>query len=206
MQHSKIQVVLSWPTPHNVKGVRGFLGLTGYFCKFIQWYGCIAKPLTALTKKDNSQWSQETQRAFERLKQALVIAPILHLPDFSQLFAIECDASGSGIGAVLMQNLHPIAYFNKALFDTNLAKSAYEREIMALALAVQHWRPYLLGSKFIVFTNQKSLGFLLQQRITSPDEHHWVVKLLGFNFDINYIGLPMHYLCGKKVLTAPCPP
>ena len=186
MQYSKIQAILSWSTPHNVKGVRGFLGLTGYYPKFIQGYGCIAKPLTTLTKKDNFQWNQETQRAFEQLKQPLVIAPVLHLSYFTQLFTVECDASGSGIAAVLMQNLHPIAYFNEVLSDRNLAKSAYEREIMALALTVQHWRPYLLGSKFTVFTYQKSLGYLLHQRFTTPDQQHWVLKLLGFNFDINY--------------------
>ena len=131
MQHS-------WPTPHNVKGVRGFLGLTRYYRKFSQGYGCIAKPLTALTKKDNFQWNQETQLAFEQLKQAIVTDSVLHLPDFTQPFEVECDASCSGIGAVLMQ---PIAYFSKALSDRNIAKSAYEREIIALALAAQHWRP-----------------------------------------------------------------
>ena len=85
-----------------------------------------------------------------------------------------------------MQNLHPIAYFSKTLSDRNLAKSTYECEIMALALAVQHWRPYLLGSKFTMFTNQKSLGYLPHRRFTTLDQQHWVVKLLGFNFDINY--------------------
>ena len=160
--------------------------MTGYYRKFIQRYGCIAKPLTALTKKDNCQWNQETQQAFEQLKQALVTALVLYLPDFTQPFTVECDASSRGIRAVLMQNLHPIAYFSKALSDRNLAKLAYECEIMALALAVQHWRPYLLGIKFTVFTNQKSLGYLLHQRFTTLDQQHWVVKLLGFNFDINY--------------------
>ena len=85
-----------------------------------------------------------------------------------------------------MQNRHPIAYFSKALLERNMTKSAYEREIMALALAVQHWRPYLLGRQFKVFSNQKSLGYLLQQRITTLDQQNWEAKLLGYNFEILY--------------------
>lgn len=78
--------------------------------------------------------------AFDNLKTALVTAPVLALADFSCSFVVECDASGHGIGAVLMQNGKPIAYYSKALSDQNLAKSAYQREIMALVLVVQHWR------------------------------------------------------------------
>ena len=185
MQSNKIKAVLSWPTPHNVKGVRGFLGLIGYYCKFIQGYDNIAKPLTELTKKCNFQWGQEAQVAFEQLKEAIVTTPVLRLPNFSQPFEIECDASGKGIGTVLMQKRHPIANFSKALSEWNLAKSAYEWEIMALALAVQHWRPYLLGRQFKVFSDQKSLHYL-QQRITTLDQQNWVAKLLGYNFEIFY--------------------
>ena len=130
MQSNKIQTILSWPIPQNVKGVRGFLGLTGYYRKFIQGYGSIAKRLTTLTKKDNFKWGQKTQAAFDQLKRAMVTTPVLQLPDFTQPFEIECDASDKGIGAVLMQNKHPIAYFNKALSKRSLAKSTYEREIM----------------------------------------------------------------------------
>ena len=85
-----------------------------------------------------------------------------------------------------MPNHRPIAYFSKALSERTLAKSAYEREIMALALAMQHKRPYLLGRKFTVFSNQKSLGYLLHQRISTLDQKEWVVKLLGNHFDISY--------------------
>ena len=127
------------------------MGLTGYYRKFIQRYGKIAKPLPELTKKDSFKWGPAAQMAFEQLKKAIVTAPVLRLPDFCQPFEIECDASFKGIGAVLMQNQHPIAYFSKVLSERNLAKSTYEQEIIALALAVQHWRPYLLGKQFKVF-------------------------------------------------------
>ena len=148
-----------------------------------------------MTKKDAYKWSLAAQTAFEALKLAMVTAPALALPDFSVPFVVKCDASSHGIGEVLMQHQQPIAYFSKALSKQNLAKSTYEHEIMALVLAIQHWRPYLLGTRFCVYTDQKSFRFLLEQRITNPDQQNWVVKLLGYQFDI-------HYKSGRKNRTA----
>jgi len=128
----------------------------------------------------------EALRAFEKLKRVMTKAPVLTLPVFTRPFEIECDASGRGVGAVLMQNKRPIAHFSKALSESNLSKSAYEKELMALVLAVQHWRPYLLGRKFVAYSDQKSLRNLLQQRITTVDQQNWLAKLLGYQFDIIY--------------------
>ena len=144
---SKVASVTQWPVPKNVKGVRGFLGLTGYYRKFIRDYGRIARPLTELTKKNNFIWGKQAQDAFEELKLKLTTSPVLALPDFSKGFVIECDAAGTGVGAILMQDKKPIAYFSKALGVRNLTKSAYEKELMAVVMAIQHWRPYLLGKK-----------------------------------------------------------
>ncbi|KAJ9547856.1 LOW QUALITY PROTEIN: hypothetical protein OSB04_020399 [Centaurea solstitialis] len=183
---SKIQSIVDWPVPKNVKGVRGFLGLTGYYRKFIAGYGKLAQPLTELTKKDGFVWGPEASAAFEKLKHVMTNPPLLRLPNFSQPFEVECDASGKGIGAALMQNRHPIAYFSKALSNNNLSKSTYEKELMALVLAIQHWRPYLLGRDFTVFTDQKSLRHLLQQRVASADQQNWMAKLLGYHFKVMY--------------------
>ena len=186
MDPTKIQCIRDWPVPRNVKGVRGFLGLTGYYRKFIKDYGRIAKPLTELTKKDGFKWSTGAQQAFEELKTKLSTYPVLTLPDFSKEFVVECDASGRGIGAVLMQEKKPIAYFSKALAPSTLTKSVYEKEIMALVLAVQHWRHYLMGRPFKVYTDHKSLRHILQQRLTTTDQHCWLSKLMGYQFEVIY--------------------
>lgn len=115
----------------------------------------MAKPLTELTKKEGFKWGEEALQAFEELKKVMTTSPVLVLPDLTQPFEIECDTSGRGVGAVLMQKKKPIAYFSKALSKNNLVKSTYEKELMALVLAVHHWRPYLLGRKFVVYSDKK---------------------------------------------------
>ncbi|MCH87789.1 RNA-directed DNA polymerase (Reverse transcriptase), partial [Trifolium medium] len=144
----KVQCIVNWPVPRTVKGVRGFLGLTGYYRKFIKDYGKLAKPLTELTKKDNFVWGDEAMKAFQIMKQVMTSPPVLVLPNFELPFEVECDAAGRGLGAVLMQQRRPIAFFSKALSEGNLAKSVYEKELMALVLCIQHWRHYLLGKQF----------------------------------------------------------
>ena len=129
----------SWPTPTNTTSRRGFLGLTGYYRKFIQNYGSIAAPLTKLLKKDGFKWSPEAEEAFQRLKQAMVQAPVLALTDFSKLFIVEADASGNGLGVVLMQEGHPIAFYGKAISERALGRSTYEKELMAIVHSVLKW-------------------------------------------------------------------
>ncbi|KAI5408098.1 hypothetical protein KIW84_054076 [Lathyrus oleraceus] len=111
-----------------------------------------------------------TRPAFDTLKQRLTTTPVLALPDFSKEFVIKCDASGTGIWAILMQDKKPVAYFSKALGIRNLSKSAYEKELMVVVLAIQHWRPYLLGRKFVVSTDQRSLKQLMQQKIAQEEQ------------------------------------
>lgn len=116
----------------------------------------------------------------------MMSVPMLGIPDFSQSFVLETDASGVGIGAVLMQNQRPVAFFSQALPITHRFKAVYEWELMAIVLAVQKWRPYLLGKPFVVRTDQKSLKFLLEQRAIGGEYQRWIAKLLGYDFVIEY--------------------
>lgn len=108
------------------------------------------------------------------------------MQDFSKESVVECDASGRGIGTVLMQEQQPIAYFSKGLSPKLLSKSAYEKELMALVLAIQHWRPYLLGRRFVIRTDQRSLHHLLSQPLQTHAQQNWAAKLLGYDFDVVY--------------------
>jgi hypothetical protein len=183
---SKIMAVSNWPQPQNLKKLRGFLGLAGYYRRFVKDFGKIAKPLTDLLKKDNFVWNEEATSAFSLLKQALITAPVLTLPDFSKKFVVETDASGKGIGAVLMQDQHPIAYISKSLGPRQQALSVYERELLAIVYVVQKWGAYLSHAPFIIKTYQKSIKHILEQQLNTPFQQVWVAKLMGFEFEIHY--------------------
>ena len=175
-----------WLVPKSVKGLRGFLGLTGYYRKFIKDYGTIAAPLTAFLKKDAFAWNAQAGSAFVSLKQAVSSPPVLALPDFSKPFMVEFDASGSGIGAVLMQDHRPLAFHSQALKGKRLHLSTYEKEFLALVTTVKRWRPYLVGKPFIIKTDQQSLKYLLEQRVGTPAQQKWITKLLGYSFLVEY--------------------
>uniref|UniRef100_A0A2N9FEI3 Reverse transcriptase n=1 Tax=Fagus sylvatica TaxID=28930 RepID=A0A2N9FEI3_FAGSY len=182
----KIAAMVDWPIPKSLKALRGFLGLTGYYRKFIKGYGQIASPLTSLLKKDAFLWSEKAEKAFEELKAAVSQPPVLALPDFSKTFVIECDASGFGMGAVLMQDGRPLAYYSQALKGKNLFLSTYEKELLALVLSVKKWRPYLFATIFTIKTDQQSLKHILEQRVGTPMQQKWISKLLGYHFVVEY--------------------
>jgi transposase InsO family protein len=183
---NKIKAMMDWPIPKTLKNLRGFLGLTGYYRKFVRNYGRIAAPLTELTKKDAFSWTPEATKSFEQLKEVMCKAPVLTTPDFTKTFIVECDASGNGIGVVLMQEGRPLAFESRPLKGRDLHKPIYEKEMMEILHALKKWRPYLIGRHFKVKTDHDSLKYFLEQRLSSEEQQKWVTKILGYDFEIVY--------------------
>jgi hypothetical protein len=176
---SKTVAMENWPTPTNITELRGFLGLTGYYRKFVSKYGILAKPLTRLLQKKQFAWSKEAETAFIALKKAMVTTLVLALPQFDKPFIIETDVCDEGVGAVLMQFDKPIAYLSKALREKNRALSIYEKEFLALMLAVDKWKQYLQHSEFIIKTNHRALSFLEDQTLHSDYQRLFILIIRG---------------------------
>ncbi|XP_058784354.1 uncharacterized protein LOC131659138 [Vicia villosa] len=182
----KVQAMLDWPTPCSLTSLRGFLGHTGFYRHFVKNYATLAAPLTDLLRSTKFVWSTEAAAAFTELQKKMTDMSVLALPDFTKQFIIETDASGIAIGAVLSQDGHHIAFFSKKMCPRMQASSVYVREMFAVTEAVKKWRQYLIGQKFHIYTDQKSLRNLLLQRIQTPEQQKWAAKLQGFNFEIFY--------------------
>jgi hypothetical protein len=138
MDPAKVQAIHDWPIPRSARAVRGFLGLAGYYRKFVHDYGKIAAPLTSLLKKEGFSWNDDAMAAFQALKAVVTSAPMLALPNFSKGFIVKCDASTHGFGAVLLQDHHLIAYFSRPVALLHRSLAAYERELIGLVHAVRH--------------------------------------------------------------------
>jgi hypothetical protein len=183
---NKIKAIADWQTPQTVTQLRSFLGLSGYYRRFIKHYGLICRPLHDLLKKGKFHWTSVHDKAFHLLQQALTSAPVLALLNFQEPFVLETDASGIGIGAVIMQQGKAIAYYSSALCPRNAAMSVYEKEVLAIIEALKRWRHYFLGSKLIIKTDHQSLKFLTDQRLTEGVQHKLMRKLLEFDYTIQY--------------------
>jgi hypothetical protein len=182
----KTQVMQQWPVPANITELRGFLGLTGYYRKFVKGYGLITKPLTQLLTKQGFHWTEQAQAAFDTLKHAMVNTPVLSLPDFSVPFTVETDACATGVGAVLMQQGHPVAYLSKSLGIQNSKLSIYEKEFLAVIMAIDRWKTYLQRGPFVILTDHKSLCTLGDQQLGTELQRKAMSKLMGLQFEIRY--------------------
>ena len=162
----------------------GFLGLTGYYRHFIKGYDVIAKPLTDLLKKGAFQWTDKTQTTFVHLKEAIMTAPVLTLPNFDLTFVVESDASHESIGAVLSQGNKPIAYFSKGLGPKHQVLSVYEKEMMVVLVIVKKWNAYLTDKHFQIKIDHYSLKFLLDQKANTPAQQAWIIKMIGYDYEV----------------------
>ncbi|GJY46603.1 putative nucleotidyltransferase, ribonuclease H [Tanacetum coccineum] len=184
---AKIEAVKNWTSPTTPTEVRQFLGLAGYYQRFIKGFSKIAKPLTKLTQKNkNYIWGEEQESAFQLLKQKLCEAPILALPEGNDDFVVYCDASLQGLGAVLMQREKVIAYASRQLKPHEENYTTHDLELGAVVFALKIWRHYLYGTKCTVFTDHKSLQHILRQKELNMRQRRWLELLADYDCEICY--------------------
>lgn len=188
----KVAAVANFPTPSSVKQTRRFLGMTGWYQRFIPNYSDLAAPITDCLKKHKTfTWTPEAQQSFEKLKSALTSAPFLITPDFSKHFYLQCDASKAGVGSVLFQidddgAERPISYMSKKLNAAQRNYSITELECYAAVLSVKKFRAYIEGHPFTIITDHASLKWLMGCTDLSGRLARWSLKLQGFDFKIEH--------------------
>ena len=182
---SKIEAIKSFAIPQTKRQVRSFLGLAGYYRKFIPDFSVIAAPISDLTKKSAPSrviWTAECDSAFGRLKELLCSSPVLRSPDFSQPFVVQTDASDRGIGAVLSQRddageEHPVACYSRKLLPREERYSTIKKECLAIKLGIQAFRVYLLGQPFVIETDHRSLEWLDKLKDRNSRLTRWSLEL-----------------------------
>jgi hypothetical protein len=153
---NKVGAVRDFPKPETVKELRRFLGMASYYRRFIPHFSDIAHPLHALTEKGSTfTWDENCQNAFNCLKEKLISTPILQYPDFRKEFTVECDASDVGLGAVLTQDDHVIAYTSRSLTSTERNYSATEKECLGVVWSLNKFGMYLEGRHFTMITDHR---------------------------------------------------
>src|SRR6202795_3363892 len=191
MEPSKVDAVLKWPVPRNIHELRSFLGLAGYYRKFVKDFSRIARPLTSLLHKDVPyEWTTQHDDAFNQLKTAVSSAPILIIPNPQLQYTVATDASGYAIGAALQQDhgngLQPCAFLSRKMNDAERNYAVHEQELLAIVHALREWRHYLLGNRIIVTTDHRSLQYLSTQDKLSARQTKWSEFLQQFDCEIKY--------------------
>jgi hypothetical protein len=179
---SKVEAINNWPVPKSIHDVRSFHGLASFYRRFIKNFSSVAAPLTDCIKGDKFQWTEQAQKSFDELKQRLTETPVLVLPNFDQVFEVSCDASNTGIGAVLSQEGHPIAFFSEKLNNGKLRYSTYDKEFYAIVRALQHWSHYLLNKEFILYSDHEALKHLNSQQKINRRHAAWSEFLQPYPF------------------------
>ncbi|KAI3828280.1 hypothetical protein L1987_02378 [Smallanthus sonchifolius] len=187
MDPSKIEAIKNWEAPRTLIEVRQFLGLAGYYRRFIENFSKIALPMITLTQKDKKfDWTDKQELAFQLLKQKLCSAPILSLPEGTDNFIVYCDASHQGLGCVLIQREKVIAYASQKLKVHEKNYTTHDLELGDVVFALNIWRHYLYGTKCTIFTHHKSLQHIFNQKELNMRQRRWVELLNGYDCDIKY--------------------
>ncbi|KAJ0914905.1 putative nucleotidyltransferase, Ribonuclease H [Helianthus annuus] len=184
---AKIDSIKDWPTPKTPTEVRQFLGLAGYYRRFIKGFSKIAQPLTTLTQKGIAyKWEEAQESAFQRLKDNLCSAPILSLPEGTDDFVVYCDASIHGLGCVLMQREKVISYASRQLKTHERNYTTHDLELGAVIFALKIWRHYLYGTKCTIYTDHRSLEHIFRQKELNMRQRRWVELLNDYECAIKY--------------------
>jgi hypothetical protein len=158
---SKVNDILSWNTPQNVSDIRSFLSLAGYYRRFIEGFSKISKPMTELLAKGKTfEWMPRCEARFQELEKKLTIAPVLIMPDMEKPFSIYCDASSQGLGCVLMQDGHVVAYASRQLRKHEEKYLTHDLELASVVHAFKIWRHYIIGKRCEVYSDHKSLKYI----------------------------------------------
>ncbi|WMV45946.1 hypothetical protein MTR67_039331 [Solanum verrucosum] len=198
----KIEAVKQWPRPTSATNIRSFLGLAGYYRRFVEGFSSIASPLTKLTqKKVKFQWSDDCEKSFAELKTRLTTAPVLTLPEGSDGYVIYCDASRVGLGCVLMQRGKVIAYASRQLKVHERNYPTHDLELAAVVFALKIWRHYLYGVHVDVFTDHKSLQYMFTQKELNLRQRRWLEFLKDYDMSVHYHPGVMRF--GKKGKLSP---
>ncbi|GJU78608.1 putative reverse transcriptase domain-containing protein [Tanacetum coccineum] len=184
---SKVESVKNWKIPESSTEIRSFLGLAGYYRRFIENFSKIAKPLTLLTQKNKTYvWGDKQDEAFRILKEKLCNAPVLALPDGPDDFVVYCDASKQGFGSVLMQRGKVIAYASRQLKKHEKNYTTHDLELGAVVFALKIWRHYLYGTKSVIYTDHKSLQYIFDQKDLNMRQRRWIELLSDYECEIKY--------------------
>ncbi|OMJ08900.1 Retrovirus-related Pol polyprotein from transposon [Smittium culicis] len=188
----KIEALVGRNPPRNVKEVKSFVCLGSYFRKFLERYSDVVESIQALVKKGTRwEWKSECQESFERIKSMLTNARILKQPEQNKKFVLSTDASITAVGAVLEQEnddgeLQPVAYYSRKLQSAERNYMYYEREGLALVSAIKNFRPYLLGRRFVVFTDNSAIASIFKQSEPTGRLVRWIHLLYEYDCEIKY--------------------
>jgi hypothetical protein len=183
----KVQEVMNWKPPTTVRQIRSLLGLAGYYRRFIPDFSRIAKLMTELLKKGvKYEWSQKCEDAFHTLRQHLTTAPVLAQHDNTKSFEVYCDASGTGLGCVLMQNNRVIAYASRAVRPHEQNYPTHDLELAAVVHALKIWRHYLMGAHCNIYTDHKSLKYIITQADLNMRQRRWLELIKDYDLEVHY--------------------
>jgi len=187
MDPAKVNAVVNWESPKSATNIKSFVGLTGYYRRFIEGFFKIVVPLTKLTQKDQPfTWTHKCEESFQELQRRLTSAPILVIPDVGKPFEVYYDASHLGLGCVLMQEKKAVAYASRQLKVHERNYPTHDLKLAAIVFALKIWKHYLYGAQFRLFNDHKGLKYLFDQKELNMRQRRWMKFLKDYEFELLY--------------------